>query len=216
MSMSKIGKFLAAAGAATLAIAVAGSAPAAPIILTSVVDQSGFNGPQGGGDYPLATYDFTGQLFAQLTSINEITITLTVLDGDSAPAEFDFNNLTLGLRTGGSAGAFIDTGLVLNGFAGGQVVTATLSAIPPSQAAALLSALQVNGTLDAAVIDADADPGLSGNNIAFPFVVQTSLDIVGDAGGGPGPNPIPLPAAVLLAPLGAAIGGFASRRFRRA
>ena len=87
------------------------------VIIDSLVDQSGFNGPQNASSYPLTgtPYDFTGQTNGYITSIDSITVTLTVEDGDTAPAEFDFGNLTLGLDG-------IDTGLHLNGFPGSNTL----------------------------------------------------------------------------------------------
>ena len=58
-----------------------------------------------------APWDF-GASAGLLGSISNITITLTVGDGDSALGERDFDQLTLALDG-------IDTGLHLNGFAAG-------------------------------------------------------------------------------------------------
>jgi hypothetical protein len=191
--------------------AIAFSASAAPVTLSSTVDQSGFNGLQNSSSYPLTApgtpYDFTGQGVANLTSITGLTITLTVVDGDTGPGDYDFNSLTLGLDG-------IDTGLKLNGFLNNQIMGLTLSG---PTAAAILAALQADGKLAGSVLD--ATPGNStpvGDIIGFPFTVQTTLEITGDATtNGGGGNPVPLPAAILLAPLGAGIAGIYSRRLRR-
>jgi hypothetical protein len=90
-------------------------------------------------------YDFTSQTLP--STISTITITLTVIDGDSGVSDFDFNNLRLYL---GGAATFapnpptpigdgkqnivtytggVNTGIVLNGFEGsGLLDTLTFSA----------------------------------------------------------------------------------------
>ena len=199
--------------AAGLAVgAMAWSASAAPITLTSTVDQSGQTVVQGGGSYPLtgaSPYDYTAQPYAQLVSIDSITVTLTISDGDSGPGEFDFNDLTLGLDG-------INTGLKLNNFLNNNIVTQTLSQLPVPLQAQILAALQADGKLVGTVIDSDADGQLTAPDfIGFPSAngnIQTTLDIAGQTGGGGGN--VPLPAAVLLAPLGAGLAGIYSRRFR--
>ena len=203
------------AAATGLAIGVmAWSASAAPITISSTVDQSGVTVPQSGGPYPLtgagAPYDYTGTQYAQLTSIDSLTVTLTVSDGDSGPGEFDFNDLTLGLDG-------IDTGLLLNNFLNNNIVTQTLTQLSPALQAQILAALQVDGKLVGTVIDKDADGQITAPDfIGFPSAngnIQTTLDITGQIPGGGGGN-VPLPAAVLLAPLGAGLAGIYSRRFR--
>jgi hypothetical protein len=200
-----------AAGAALCALSVGASAAT----ISSTVNQSGFGfgfdpvsgqftGVQGGGTYPLTVptgYDYAGQDYASLTSIDKLTITLTVNDGDSAQGEYDFNNLTLGLDG-------LNTGLVLNGFPNNSVLTLDIEG--PNNAAALLAALKADGRLVGTVIDADADGQTPVQDfIGFPADIQTTLVIEGQGGG-----VIPLPAAALMGPLGAGLVGWYSRRFR--
>jgi hypothetical protein len=210
-------KLALAAFALTLSLATLG-AHAAVINLSSTVFQSGyafgvdpasgmFTGLQGGGSYPLtvpAGYDFAGQDYASLASIDKLTVTLSMNDGDSDVDMFDFDNLTLGLDG-------IDTGLKLNGFPATGILTLNIEG--PTTAAALLAALQDDGRLVGTVIDSDSD-GYSQQNpmefIGFPADIQTTLVIEGQGGG-----VIPLPAAALMAPLGAGLFSMASRRFRR-
>lgn len=202
--------------AAGLLVCVLSASASAAITITSVVDQSGFAGPQvgGGASYPLATFDYTNPLllaqgsptdYLNLTSIDTITLTATINDGDSDVAEFAFNNMTLVLDN-------INTGLVLNGFTNNLIVTLSLSN-NPALAAQILAALQSDGLLVATVLDNSANPPI-GDNISFPALAQASLQL--DGQGNAGPAPIPLPAAVLLAPLGAGLAGLYARRFRRA
>jgi hypothetical protein len=186
----------AALGAITL------SASAAPITVQGVAPESGFGFPtgvQGGGVYPLtggAGDDFTGPLGAgynQLTSITQLTVTLSIFDGDSDTGEYDFNNLTLGLDG-------IDTGLALNGFQNNQIASLTIDQIPVPTATALLAALQ-DGRLVGTVIDSDADVQVPPDFIGFPADVDTFLD--GTSGRGPGRLVLPpLPQSQVSQPQG--------------
>ena len=202
--MKKVSRKVAALGVGAIAmISSAMNASAAPITITSVVAQSGH------ADFTLSAtpltglatpYDFVGQDYASLTSIDSITVTLEVQDGDTNPGELDFDHWTLGLDG-------IDTGLKLNGFPGqAGILTQTLTQVSPNNAAALLAALQSDGQLIGTIID--SNPG--DHSISLPFRIDTSLDITGEAGG----NVIPLPAAALMGPLGAGLAGMFSRRFR--
>ena len=202
--MKKVSRKVVALGIGALALLSGATvASAAPITISSVVAQSGHT------DFTLAAtpltdpatpYDFVGQDYASLTSIDSITVTLTVQDGDTTASEIDFDNWTLGLDG-------IDTGLKLNGFPGGVgILSQTLTQAGPTNAAALLTALQSDGQLIGTIID--SDPG--DNSISLPFRIDTSLDITGEVGG----NVIPLPAAALMGPLGASLVGLVSRRFR--
>jgi hypothetical protein len=196
------------AGVAISALAL--SASAAPLSISSTVDESGSTIPQTGGTYPLTTatgYDFTGMGANTLTSIDSLTVTLTVVDGNSGAGDFDFNSLFLSLDG-------INTGLALNGFLGGQIVTLDLSG-NPALAGSILTALQADNHLVGGVFDIDAD-GPAGNVIGFPGTIQTTLVINGqsNANGGGG-GTVPLPAAIFIAPLGAGLAGIYSRRFRR-
>jgi hypothetical protein len=199
--------------AAGLGIGLVGSVASAATISASN-EQSGLIVPQSGGTYQLTSglgYDFTAQNPSQLTTIDSITVQLTVNDGDTGIGEFDRDNLTLGLDG-------FDTGIKLNDLLNNQITTIT-STGPILNAAAILLALQSDGHLVGTVIDADAD-GPVGDIIGFPNAqgnIFTFLDITGQVqGGGGGGNPIPLPAAVFIAPLGAGLAGAYSRRFRKA
>lgn len=116
-----------------------------------------------------------------LTSISQITLTLTMFDGNSGtntgdPSNFDFNHLhfylggtynaTTGLYTGG-----IDTGIILNGFRAADVDTQTFSlqVNPTTTGASILSALQSgNGFLSGYVVsDNSNDTVLAPNEIAL-------------------------------------------------
>jgi hypothetical protein len=196
--------------------ATAFTASAAQVAISSTVGQSGFNDLQNQPSYPLTAtpYNFTGQVnsFANITSIDSLTVTLEMNDGDTGAGNYDFNNLFLGLDG-------TNTGLALNGFLDGQIVTLTLNTLAPALQSQIIASL-ADGQLAGSVID--ITPGNStpvGDTIGFPRVVDTTLDLLvsgpnlGTTGGGGG-NPVPLPAAVLVAPLGAGLAGIYARRFR--
>jgi len=125
-------------------------------------------------------YDFSSS-YASLTSINQITLTLTMFDGNSGtdtsdPSNFDFSHLHFyvggtdnpqtGVYTGG-----IDTGIVLNGFRAADVDTQTFSIQinPATTGAAILSTLQSgSGFLPAYVVsDNSSDTALAPNEVAL-------------------------------------------------
>jgi len=207
--MQKLSRLFAAAGVGVLAL-MAGTASAAPIVISSTVDQSGYSDLQNQPVYPLTAthYDFTGQGYGSMTAINSLTVTLELNDGNTGAGEFDENKLTLGLDG-------IDTGIKLNGFLGGQIITLDVTG-NPALAAALLSALQADGQLVGTIIDADPTNGPQGDLLGVPRLVTTTLEIDGTVRDNGGGNPVPLPAAVLVAPLGAGIAGGFARRFRKA
>jgi hypothetical protein len=148
----------------------------AQVTISSTVLQSNFNGATGAGETaPIAAtaFDFTGQ--QQLSNIQSISITFTVIDGDTGLGpngmndtpfppdgnqhgddDFDVNSWTLRLD-------MIDVGpnLLLNGFnsydnsqplAASDFVTRTITGAP-ANAAAILAALQGDQQLVAQVFD---------------------------------------------------------------
>jgi hypothetical protein len=123
-----------------------------------------------------AGYDFSAS-YMSLTSIQQITLTMTMFDGDSGAGQFDLNHLhfyvggtrnaTTGIYTGG-----IDTGIVLNGFRGnGFIDTLTFSLLvnPATTGAAILSALNANGGILPAyvVTDNPNDTQIAPNEVAL-------------------------------------------------
>jgi len=205
----RIKKSMLAAG--VLLGAMGSSAFAAPLTISSTIKENGVVANLNGTTTTFTSglgYDFTAQAFNTLTTIDDITVTLTIGDGDSDLGEFDENSLFLTLDG-------INTGLALNGFTGSsQIVTLTLTQLNPITGAAILAAL-ADGFLVGGIFDLDAD-GV--NTMNFPAAINTTLDITGQSttNGGGGPGAVPLPAAVVLAPLGAGLAGFCARRFRRA
>lgn len=209
-----------AAGAIALG-ALSFGASAAPIqFQTTVEANTSLQAQTGGGAaYTLATFDFTQQSvaplidpvpfpspYAQLTSIDSITIDLQVSEGDSAVGDFAFNQLELAFVEGLNTRL---TGIKLNGFPNNGILALQFSGAI-SNAAAILADLQADGLLNAVVVDTSAGGGV-GDFISFIDV--TTLQINGQTAAGP--NPIPLPAAAFIAPIGAGLAGAYARRFRK-
>jgi hypothetical protein len=160
---------------ASFAGSIAG--PASAAIITSAIKENGsaFNQPTG-GPYVFTSglgFDFSADAatVASLTTIDELVLTLTVNDGDSDVGNFDENNLFLTLDG-------FNTGVTLNGYTNGQIVTIDFDQLNPSNAAAILAALKVDNRLVGSVLDIDAD-GPAGDTIGFPGAINTTLSLVG-------------------------------------
>ncbi len=136
--------------------------------LTGTTNQSGFEGFTITA-FPLtgSAYNFAGQPYSSLTSIDKLSVTLTLSDADTALGNFDFNQLTLGLDG-------IDTGIKLNGFSDGLTQTLTLGGTP-SNASAIISALQADGQLVGTIIDQSSND----NFIGISSLFKTTLTITG-------------------------------------
>lgn len=129
--------------------------------------------------------------------IDSMSITLSIEDGDTALGEFDHNNITLGLDG-------IDTGVALNGFAGGQLLEQTFTFTPSSEIMqSLVNALNEDGMLFASLLD--ATPG--DNLLNLSGYTITSLSITGCA------DTVPEPLSLLV--WGLAICLFIGRWHRR-
>ncbi|GEM_PF-6659937 len=142
-------------------------------------------------------WTFSSAQINSLSTIDSISITLTIFDGDSGSnqsvvgANFDFNNLTLGLGVPGvlttGGGQMIDTGLKLNGFdsalVNGSDITLTLSGnLAPATGAALLALLKSaasNGQLGGLILDST---GLADSNgMVLAATHMTTLELTGPA-----------------------------------
>jgi hypothetical protein len=120
-----------------------------PQMFSSTVPQSGFAGfipPEGVPLTGPSPYTFGPQV-QDCVSIESITVTLTLFDGDTGSGPFDTerNDLTLGLDG-------IDTGILLNGFRDSETDTRTITGIP-NNAAQILAALKADGQLVGTIID---------------------------------------------------------------
>lgn len=195
--MSKIKKALFVVGAAALALALTSVPAHANVIITDSTQQSGYAAFNTATPTPLTgvdPWDF-GASANLLGGISIITVTLRVYDGDTAPGDFDYNDLTLGLDG-------IDTGLLLNGFANNVQLTLTLDISNPGTAAAVFAALLADGKLVGTIID--RDPG--DNYLELPDTFGTSLTLEG-------PAAVPEPGTLAL--LGGGLTALAARRRRR-
>lgn len=122
-----------------------------------------------------APYNYTGNGgYRILSSIDSISVTLTMEDGDTALGNTDYNNLFLGLDG-------INTGIALNGFANNRTLTQTITTNQVSQATAnsLLTALKADGRLSGTVIDSDPNDNDAIRRFAREFT--TTLQITGVA-----------------------------------
>jgi hypothetical protein len=154
-------------------LAYAGAASAqSQTTLTSTVKQSGFSKPII-NPAPIngSPYDYSGQDYASLGSLDQVSITLTIFDGDTAVGDGNLarDQLTLGLDG-------IDTGIKLNDFPSDQTTTQTITGVP-NNAADILTALKADGQLNATVID----HSLGLNFLELGATFDTTLELVGTA-----------------------------------
>ncbi len=183
----------------------------------------------GGVEHPAIATGGTGYNFGtswqSLTSISQITLTLSMFDGNAGtntadPSNFDFNHLhfylggTLNAQTGLYTGG-IDTGIILNGFRGGGLLdtqTITLAVDPNTTGAAILSALQSgNGTIAGYVVtDNASDTALAPNEVALTNDTNNATTTLTLATAVPEPGVCALIGSGLLMALAPRV-----RRFRR-
>jgi hypothetical protein len=137
--------------------------------LSSTVPQSGFEGfipPEGAPLTGPVPYAF-GPEVQECASLDSITVTLTLFDGDTGggPNDTDRNNLTLALDG-------IDTGIILNGFRDSQTVTNTITGTPEN-AARILAKLKADGQLVGTILDRTPND----NFVGIPTTFDTTLQI---------------------------------------
>jgi hypothetical protein len=114
-----------------------------------------------------APYTFGAQEVQACESIESITVTLTLFDGDTGdgPNDTDRNNLILALDG-------IDTGIALNGFRDSQTDTNTITGTP-NNAARILAALRPDSQLVGTIFDRTPNDNLVG----IPAIFDTTLQI---------------------------------------
>jgi hypothetical protein len=160
---------------------------ASTITLSSSVHQNGINSVIGNGVTFTAGqgYDFTGQDFASLATIDSITIALSFFDLDTAPGNLDFDKVTLTLDG-------VNTGMRLNGFPDSASATQTITDVPrnpatqqpsTSVADAILGALHGDGRLTGGIVSTNVG---SSNAFQAPATFVSTLTIVGQSGDGDG------------------------------
>jgi hypothetical protein len=197
-TLKHIRKMLVAAG---IVMTLAFTAPgASALTLTSSVAQSGHSG--SAVIFPItgeATFNYTAQNYLSLTSIDSLSITLKIFDGDTAPGDFDFHNLILELDG-------VDTGITLNGFRNGFTDELTITG-SPINTAAILAGLQADGRLVAKMLD--LTPG--DNVLSLTSSFQTTLVLESNANA----NPTPTPEPATLSLLGLGLGGLFMYRRRQ-
>jgi hypothetical protein len=197
-----------------------------PVAITGTIASTGL--PNGTVINPAGNpYIFSAAQYNQLQNISSINVTLTVFDGDSGVnqtggANFDLNNLTLGLGVPGvlttAGGQMIDTGIKLNGFdsafINGSDITLTLTGsiaggtLSASSAAAVLALLQSptsNGQLSGLILDSTGAPDSNGMTLSENF--STTLSITGTA--------VPEPSTIGLLGFGSLSAGVMLVRRRK-
>lgn len=158
------------------------------------------------GVLDFALFDYSTQ--PKLCGLDRLDFTFTMEDGDTAPGNFDFNNLSLALDD-------IDTGIKLNGFAGGQENTLTFSLVRGTEnwlsdqtIEKILDSLNDDGQLFASIVDSTPND----NEVNLYSALDTQLSLTGTIC--EDPNQVPEPATILVWGTAAAIGLVHWRRRR--
>jgi len=165
----------------------------ASITVTSTqlqVESSGMVNP-GLSITGLTPWDFTAQNILGLSSIDEISVTLTLLDGDTGISEFDEGELVLELDG-------LNTGLALNGFAN-NVTMFNYTVSGANQSTGLLNALHQDGTLLGRILD--LSPNDNYVKVRGGYMASLTLTDHGSVA-------VPAPSAVLLSGLGVIVAGW--------
>jgi hypothetical protein len=163
--------------ALAVVVVFTGDALARAQTLTDTVPQSGFHDFIPSEGAPLTgpdPYTF-GNEVRDCESIEGITVTLTLFDGDTGRGPFNTerNELTLGLDG-------IDTGIALNGFPGSETVTNTLSGVPKNTSQ-ILAALKADGQLAGTVIDRSPNDNFVGILDTFDTTLKITCAAAGQA-----------------------------------
>ncbi len=234
--MKTVALFAAAGFCGALLAAPTGLQAQTMATVTNTQLQSNFNGATGAGQTaPIAANPFTYSSLPAFTSLTSVSITFTVIDGDTGLGpngvddtpypppgdgtqygddDFDVNSWTLQLN-----GINLGQGLLLNGFnaydnshpvQSSDFVTVTITGVP-ANAAMLLAALKT-GSMTALVYDSTGVPNSNGFLIPNTLIDHTTpLDATLSFTGTIVPEP---PASGWLL-AGAAVVGVAVRLRRR-
>jgi hypothetical protein len=166
----------------------------------------------------LGTFTFLDAA-STLIDLTGIEITLSLFDGDTGDNQFDAGNLTLGLGD-------VDTGILLNGFNGGETNTRTFSlgTLNAGLAAQIYADLIDDGALLAYIFDSDSDGNSDGSNNGKNFItvahdLPASLSLFGNglvATQEAIPSAATVPEPTTLALCGLGLLGIARSRRRQA
>lgn len=147
---------------------------AVPFSIASSVAQSGVDQPIGNGPLPVTSepgFNFAGQDYMALQSVDRVSITLTLFDADSAHRDRDFGKLTLMLEG-------VNTGILLNGFRDSELDTRTITGFPSDEdKVQILAGLKVDGHVGAWILSTDRP---SFNRIGVPSSANATLVLTGD------------------------------------
>ncbi|MCP4453090.1 MAG: PEP-CTERM sorting domain-containing protein [Planctomycetes bacterium] len=148
-------------------------------------------------------WDFTGQAYLGLNSIDEIAVTLTLLDADTGAGEFDEGELMLELDG-------LNTGLALDGFAD-DVTMISYSVSGDNQADGLLNLLQQDGLLLGRVLDLSPND----NYIKIRGDYLATLSLTDHERFAVSVVEVPAPSALLLSSFGAVAASWLKRKRQR-
>ncbi len=182
-----------------IVMSLQGAAQAA-LTLTNSQDQSDYEGFIGkrGVRITDSAWAFSG--YSNLTSITEITVTMTMWDGDTGPSSRPNDLGDLSLYLDGTA-----TGLLLNGFIENDEIEATNTVtITGPLSTQLADKLLADGKLVGKIKDADYND----NYIELSNCYQATLTITGDTcTPTTPPSTVPAPGAMLLGGIGTIAAG---------
>ena len=182
-----------------------GSAAQAATTIQDSTRQKDYTGYTQGGSgirFTKNAWDFSGQDYMALDSIDTISIELSLYDLDTRQTSGwdDFDQITLALDG-------IDTGLKLNGFPNSRSYY-TLNVTGTNLSDQVLGALKADGKLEGYIMD--ASPGE--NYFKSSDSHRTELTLTGRDGSGGNPATVPTPGALLLGGLGTVIANALKRR----
>jgi len=150
----------------------AASAKTRDFTKTSIKPQNDSGGnfiPADGAQITVPGNPFSFTKTSKIVTINRITITARITDGDSGAGETERNDLLLVLDG-------VNTGIPLNGYRNGLQDTRTNSGVPINKRA-LRNKLRQDGKLRATIKDRDPGPN---QDIILPANFETTLTIKGE------------------------------------
>lgn len=161
--------------------------------------QSGFSGFSS-SPIPVGTLDFTG---ISPFTVQSLSWTFTIFDGDTGPGDFDFNDVSIGLDG-------IDTGILLNGFLDDQTITRTINGnLIGALATNVTNAIFTDNLLNVTLIDRTPND----NFWELPSSSRFEIAFFDIPDGGVNGGVVPEPASMATI-LGLSIGMVLFRRIR--